>query len=33
MSLGNEKPYYVVIGGVNGAGKSTIYQMHGSKQR
>lgn len=33
MSLGNEKPYYVVIGGVNGAGKSTIYQIQNLKRK
>ncbi|MCZ1486550.1 ATPase, partial [Enterococcus faecium] len=28
-----DKPYYVVIGGVNGAGKSTIYQIQNSKRK
>ena len=33
MILENDKPYYVVIGGVNGAGKSTIYQIQNSKRK
>lgn len=33
MSLENEKPYYVVVGGVNGAGKSTIYQVQNLKRK
>ncbi|MDT6287909.1 zeta toxin family protein [Enterococcus faecium] len=33
MSSGNEKPYYVVVGGVNGAGKSTIYQIQSLKRK